>query len=725
MLKVRSYLRWAIALIFAVAGSIPARGTEPAAAGRYALLVGCSHYDNLGESFQLQGPANDVLLLRDVLAQRFGFPPAATTILSEAAGGDNRPTRAHIEREFQRLASLAKAGDQVVIFLAGHGSNVPGPDPAAAGKLHMHQIFLPADVGKWDGSKSAVSNSISDDEFHAWISAIRNSGANLWVIIDACHSGGMIRGAGAEVVRQVSPESLVPRDVLERADRQARAAGEQSRGQPDEASGLTAGNDEPGIVAVFAAQSSEVTVEKALPADSAQAKRYGLFNYTICQVLSEATTPLTYAELIQRVQSRYVGSGRTFPTPLVQGKLRDREVLGTRDWPGRSRIVLSADEDGHLNVNAGALQTLGLNTILAVYPPPGQARGDRPLGYVKIVDRQTLTSQVEPCDYQQVHSLRERLPLGGVCEPALVSLGDLQLRVAIDPEDNRGHPAPDGAQSHLREELKKLSSGADSLLMLVDDPRRAQWLVRWDSGKVYLLPAEGIAVGAGKELPPLYGPAAAGENELEWLRQRLTQIARVRNLEQLATSTDDAVRGDSAVRVGLEIRLLKSKTDREGQPLPSDAQPVLHDGDRVLLRLANHNHFPVDVTLLYINGGLGIDSLYPGEGEINRLEPGEVKPLRFRINAKTTGLEHVVVVAVKGTGGQPVEFSALAMPTLEAAQASERTRGASKGPATPLGRLLYQAMFKGGATRGAAPDELDEYRLDLHSWRVAPKAPTP
>ena len=97
----------------------------------------------------------------------------------------------------------------------------------------------------------------------------------------------------------------------------------------------------------------------------------------------------------------------------------------------------------------------------------------------------------------------------------------------------------------------------------------------------------------------------------------------------------------------------------------------------------------------------------------------------FGSQATTSGLEHVVVVAVKGTSGQPAEFSALAMPTLEEAQAAERTRGGSKGPATPLGQLLYQAMFKGGVTRGAAPDELDEYRLDLHSWRVAPKVLTP
>jgi hypothetical protein len=686
---------------------------------KYALLVGCTHYDNLGESFQLRGPANDVLLMRDTLVGRFGFPKDATTILSEAAGGANRPTRAHIEREFQRLADLATPGSQIVIFLAGHGSKAPGAaDPQEGAGLRMHQIYLPADVGKWDGSKSEVRNAISDDEFHRWIGAIRDRGANLWVIVDACHSGGMIRGAGEEVVRQIPPEALVPPEVIERVEQQARTRGEQSRGKAEEDAGLKLAAEEPGMVAVFAAQASEVTVEKTMPADSEHGRRYGLFTYTLCQTLTQAATPLTYAELIHRVQAQYVGWGRTFPTPLVQGKQRDREVLGTRDWPGRSQISLSSDEDG-LSINAGAIQALGLNTILAVYPPIGQPTGKQPLGYVKIVDRQTLTSQVEPCDYEQVHSDRARLPIGGVCVPVVVDVGDMRLRVAVDPRDNHGGEVPKSGRARLQRRLKELSGDADSLLAVGDDPRRAQWLVRYDSGKVYLIPAEGLEARAG-ELPPLYGPAPAGDGEAQWLRQRLTQIARVRNLQQIASSTDDAVRGDAALRLDVGLRLLKNKNDRIGEPLSSAAQATLADGDRVLIQVKNLNRFPVDITLLYINGGLGIDSLFPAEGEINRLDPGETKPVRIRITAKTSGLEHLVVVAVKGTGGPPVDFSSLALPTLEEARAAERTRGVEV-PDSPLKRMLHQALYTGGSVRGATSDELNEYRLNLRSWRVVPK----
>jgi hypothetical protein len=191
----------------------------------------------------------------------------------------------------------------------------------------------------------------------------------------------------------------------------------------------------------------------------------------------------------------------------------------------------------------------------------------------------------------------------------------------------------------------------------------------------------------------------------------------VQNLRQLASSSDETERGDEGVRVGLELRLLASKDDRHGRPL-SAAGAEFHDGDRLMIRLSNPNRFPLDVTLLYINGGLGIDSLFPEAGEINRLDPREVRPLRLRMTSRTMGLEHLVVLAVKGTGGPPVDFSSLSQPTLEAARGAERTRGGPGALASPLGRLLQQALFAGGGTRSAGREELEEYRLELVSWKV-------
>jgi hypothetical protein len=683
----------------------------------YALLVGCTRYERLAESFQLQGPANDVLMVRDLLVGRFGFLKDSVTILAEGSAAEFRPTRANIQREFQRLTDMARPGDQVVILLAGHGSQQPGPDPDNPGDpkaRRMHKIFLPADVGKWDRGKNTVANAITDDDFHQWLGGIRKSGAYLWVIVDACHSGGMIRGAGEEVARRVPPGELIPEEVINEAQSQLRTRGAQTRDQAEEDPGLGIASEEQAMVVVYAAQGNEVTVEKTLPADSPDGKHRGLFSYTICQTLAQAARSLTYNELIQRVQAQYVESGRTFPTPLIQGKDRDREVLRSTRWPGRSQILLGKDEDG-LKINAGAIQGMTKGTILAAYPPPGQTRGEKPLGYVRIVERQTLESRVDPCAYDGLNTNPDRLTLGGVCEPTVVDYGDLRLRVTVDRLDNRGHGIPAGQYQSLVTIVRDLSRANGSLVRLADEPRQADWLVRWDQGKIFLIPSTGVSASPHGGLPPLYGPVPEGESPGPWVSQRLTQIARVQNLKQLASSADEAVRGDAGLKIGLEIRRLSGKTDRQGQPVPANGQGLtFHDGDRLLLRLTNPNRVPVDVTLLYVNGGFGIDALYPGRGDINRLIPGETVSIRFHIDGKTTGQENLVAIAVRCTYGKPVDFTALTQPALEAAHGAERAWDGSA-----LGRLLKQAMFASGSTRSADRESLDEYRLEMFSWKVA------
>src|SRR3989304_4355896 len=97
---------------------------ESASPGRRirALLVGCTSYpelEKLSPRWRLRGPGNDVVLMRQLLIDRFAVPREEIGTLSEVEGGAHRPIRANIEREFRRLAKVAQPGDQVVILLAG------------------------------------------------------------------------------------------------------------------------------------------------------------------------------------------------------------------------------------------------------------------------------------------------------------------------------------------------------------------------------------------------------------------------------------------------------------------------------------------------------------------------------------------------------------------------------------------------------------------------------
>ena len=180
-----------------------------------ALLVGCTKYDHLEPSLHLQGPANDVALMRSLLIERFAFPAERIVSLTELTGrADVRPTRANIEREFQRLGREALPGEPIVIFLAGHGSQQPDQDPSPDDPEPdgRDELFLPADIQGWDGRAGRVPNAIVDDELRAWLSAIEKRGSAVTVIVDACCSGTMTRGVG-ERVRQIPPGLIAPASI--------------------------------------------------------------------------------------------------------------------------------------------------------------------------------------------------------------------------------------------------------------------------------------------------------------------------------------------------------------------------------------------------------------------------------------------------------------------------------------------------------------------------------
>ena len=136
-----------------------------------APLVGCTKYDNLKPSRSLQGPVNDVVLMKHFLTDQLHLDSGSIKVLSEAEAGSHgealRPTRANIEREIRAIVSAVQAGDQVLILLAGHGGQQPeskNPDPTYLKPDGLDQMFLPCDCGQWNGKKWCVERAIADYE---------------------------------------------------------------------------------------------------------------------------------------------------------------------------------------------------------------------------------------------------------------------------------------------------------------------------------------------------------------------------------------------------------------------------------------------------------------------------------------------------------------------------------------------------------------------------------
>ena len=88
-----------------------------------ALLVGVSKYPEIPGN-DLTGPAPDVVLMRELLSH-LGFDQSEIHAVADDVPGSRRPTREAILGEVHDLIAKASVGDNVVIYLSGHGSLQP------------------------------------------------------------------------------------------------------------------------------------------------------------------------------------------------------------------------------------------------------------------------------------------------------------------------------------------------------------------------------------------------------------------------------------------------------------------------------------------------------------------------------------------------------------------------------------------------------------------------
>lgn len=156
-------------------GPAAAFAQAPASGSAHVLIVtGASGEAGYATRFEQAGAA-----LVDAFRTRAGLPAASVTWLAEAPERDRariagRSAKADVERALDRIAAQAKAGDQVLLVLIGHGShegaqsrvNLPGPDITAA------EVGRKLDAIR--GARVAVVNAASASG--DWVAALAKPG---------------------------------------------------------------------------------------------------------------------------------------------------------------------------------------------------------------------------------------------------------------------------------------------------------------------------------------------------------------------------------------------------------------------------------------------------------------------------------------------------------------------------------------------------------------------
>lgn len=659
-------LRFGVVAITAVALSF---GICSAEAATRALVVGVSGYPNLAESLRLVGPKNDSREMANTLA-RLGVAPADITVLADGVDGlaegianPGPGTREAVLAGLDRLAETAKAGDLVVFYFSGHGSQQPDQDSDEQGG--NDEIFLPYDVGNWTGK--GVENALVDDELNARVRKILDKGADFFGVIDACNSATGFRALAGDDVRArgVEPAELgVP------------AAASSGRG-------LIAARMEqkPGrgrAAFFYAAQEIEEALEKT-PKDAAPGESFGVFTYTLLGRLN-ATPGLTYRTLHQAVMADIKRNTlMATQTPELEGELLDEPVLGLSAATARKQWPVFSGK-----LQAGALEGISAGSVLALYED-ATTPDDRPVAHGVVetagASRSVVAPVMWPCESDAAACA------AGVDAAAfkkgrfarLVERGvDLGLvlsePVRVDPDDGHDYTAAVAALRQatampaLAPRVSLRREGYDIAVGLVD-------------GTIAFSPAGGLIDRDGRSprltLPD--EPQAAAQA----VADAIGRMARATALQRLDP------RGEAAEKLGLTPRILaRASAVRPGKGAPcpdgesnyaaakpTSENPVLADCDILSIEMENIGRKPLDVTVLLIGADFSITPVWPTNGNSNRIHIGEkrtVDILQMEPNPKASAEERLVFLAVPGVNRAHTAFTDLgqdglrAMPGVEA-----------------------------------------------------------
>ncbi len=308
-----------------------------------ALLIGEWDYGDAGLP-DLDGPRNDIELMRSLLTQRFGVPERDVVTLAN-------PTHGQVQQAFADMARQVQSGDIVYIHYSGHGSTAPDPGEPRG----QDQTWVPHGA-RVKGASKFDSMDILDKEIALWLQPIYDLTPDVVFVSDSCHSATVARGAPRKGVRQV--ETLgVPHPLLATIKR-----------VPAPTTGLRIG----------AARDFESAVELE-PTDGHNCAKgsptcYGVFTWNWAQALRESAPGTSWGDVFRRATARVSAVPGTLQRPQLEGHA-DRAVLQDRFAPLARTVEVSEVGPGGAVLTAGWLAGVTAGSRYEVTTPAAAASG--------------------------------------------------------------------------------------------------------------------------------------------------------------------------------------------------------------------------------------------------------------------------------------------------------------------------------------------------------------
>lgn len=313
------------------------------AGAKRALLIGIQDYKG-SVLKSLKGPNNDLMLIKQVLINKFDFQENNITKLM-----DKQATHIELEKAFSRFAQQIKKGDFVYIHFTGHGSETPDEN----GDEHPQEYDQ-----TWVsyGSRTADAKGkdqydILDDELFKWLVPIFTKTEHVIFVSDSCHSASVTRGEGPNV--RGAP-----------IDNREYTFGKKQFKQPDFKTGIRIG----------AVQDVDDAYEDIFD----DGKTYGVFTWYWAEVLQQAHPGVTWNDVFKRVSAKVTNRFNS-QHPQIQGEVNQPVFAGQfKEMSPRIPISSVWKNGKKVRIEVGNLSGITEGSIFRLFNPKEKNKSKLP-----------------------------------------------------------------------------------------------------------------------------------------------------------------------------------------------------------------------------------------------------------------------------------------------------------------------------------------------------------